>query len=306
MAEQIKDPGIGTKFDKNVRRIINADGSYNVVRRGAPRGFRDVFKYLVDDVSWTKFFLILFSAYILLNLFFTCIYLLVGFENIAGIDPAEGPVFMQAFFFSIQTFTTVGYGTLAPLGVATQSVAAIEAFSGFLSFSLATGLLYGRFSRPTSKLAYADHFVYSKYEDGYSFKFKVTNIRDVVLQDVEAKAICMFNDFNEQGEMSRKFFKLPLTLPHIEIMALTWTLVHKIDEDSPFWQKSPEEIQKMQPEFLILINGYDEIYSERIRSRKSYIVQDIIWNKNFATIFQSRPDGAVEMDVRDLNEVVDE
>lgn len=305
MAEQIKDPGVGTKFDENVRRIINADGSYNVVKKGAAGGFRDVFKYLVE-VSWTKFFIILFSAYVLLNLLFTCIYLIVGFENIAGIDPKEGPVFMQAFFFSIQTFTTVGYGTLAPLGVATQTVAAAEAFVGFLSFSLATGLLYGRFSRPRSKIAFADNFLYSKYEDGYSFKFKLTNLRDVVLQDTEAKVICMFNGVNENGDKTRKFFMLPLTLPHIEIMALTWTLVHKIDEESPFWKKSKEEMMEMQPEFLVLINAYDEVYSERIRARKSYIIQDVIWNKNFKTIFTSRPDGKVEMDVRELNEVIDE
>jgi inward rectifier potassium channel len=305
MGNQIKDPGIGTKFDKNVRRIINADGSYNVIRKGSRRGFRDIFKYLVE-ISWTKFFLILFSGYILLNLLFTFIYLIVGFENIAGIDPHEGPVFFQAFFFSIQTFTTVGYGTLAPLGVATQSVAAVEAFVGFLSFSLATGLLYGRFSRPQSKLAFADHFVFSKFEDGYSFKFKMTNLRDVVLQDVEAKVICMFNKKNEKGEFTRSFYMLPLTLPHLEIMALTWTIVHKIDAESPFWEKSKEDILEMQPEFLVLVNGFDEIYAERTRARKSYIAKDIIWNKNFATIFESRDDGKVEMDVRDLNKTIDE
>lgn len=305
MAEQIKDPGVGTKFDENVRRIILADGTYNVDKKGTPKGIKDVFKYLVE-VSWMKFFLILFSSYIFLNILFTCIYLLLGFENIQGIDPESGPVFFQAFFFSIQTFTTVGYGTLAPLGVGTQTVAAVEAFVGFLSFSLATGLLYGRFSRPQSKMIFADNFLYSKYEDGYSFKFKMTNLRDVVLQDLQAKVICMFNSIDENGEFKRNFFMLPLTLPHIEIMALTWTLVHKIDEESPFWQKSKEEIIQMQPEFLVLVNGYDEIYAERTRARKSYIANDIIWNKNFATVFKSRKDGVVEMDVRDINEVIDE
>jgi inward rectifier potassium channel len=305
MAKQIKDPGIGTKFDENVRRIINADGSYNVIKKGASKGFRDVFKYLIE-IKWSTFFILLFSAYIITNLLFTCIYLLCGFENISGIDPDAGPVFFQAFFFSVQTFTTVGYGTLAPLGLATQAVAAIEAFVGFLSFSVATGLLYGRFSRPRSKLAFAKQFVYSKYEDGHSFKFKMTNLRDVVLQDVEAKVICMFNKKDEKGEFQRSFYMLPLTLPTIDILALTWTLVHKIDDESPFWEKSKVEIEAMQPEFLILITGFDEIYAEQIRTRKSYIIQDILWDKNFATIFKSREDGKVEMDVRDLNKVVDE
>ena len=305
MAKQINDPGVGTRFDENVRRIVNADGHYNVDKKGAPKGIRDAFRYLVD-ISWPKFFLILFTAYIGLNLVFTCVYMILGFKNISGIDPESGPVFFQAFFFSIQTFTTVGYGVLAPLGVGTQTVAAIEAFVGFLSFSLATGLLYGRFSKPRSKLKFADNFVYSKYEDGYSFKFKLTNIRDSVLQDSHAKVICMFNRLNENGEFQRAFYMLPLTLPKIEIMALTWTLVHKIDEESPFWQKNQEEIIEMQPEFLVFIDAYDEIYANRIRDRKSYIVNDIIWNKNFATIFKSRKDGMVQMDVRDLNKVVDE
>ena len=302
---QINDPGIGTKFDQNVRRIINADGSYNVVRKGTRTGIKDIFKYLVE-ISWGKFFLILFSSYILLNLVFTCIYLAFGFENIAGINPEEGPVFFQAFFFSIQTFTTVGYGTLAPLGVGTQSVAAVEAFVGFLSFSLATGLLYGRFSRPQARMLFADHLVYSKYENGYSLKFKLTNHRDVVLQDVEAKVIAMFNEINEQGEFTRRYYQLPLTLPRVEIMALTWTLVHKIDEESPLWNKSQEDIIQQQPEFLVLVNGFDEVYSERTRARKSYIANDIIWNKNFETIFHSKPDGTVHMDVRDINKVIDE
>ncbi|UKN01456.1 ion channel [Paracrocinitomix mangrovi] len=305
MPTEIKDPGIGTQFDKNVKRMINADGSYNVERKGARRGFKDVFKYLLE-ISWTRFFLILFSSYILINILFTFIYLLVGFDNIAGIDPKNGPVFFQAFFFSIQTFTTVGYGTLSPLGVATQSIAAIEAFVGFMTFALATGLLYGRFSRPQSKLMFADNFVYSKFEDGHSFKFKLTNLRDVVLQDVEAKIICMFTIAHENGQSERKFYRLNLTIPHIEILALTWTLVHKIDEDSPFWMKSKEEIINMQPEFLVLVHGYDEVYAERTRARKSYIAQDIIWNKNFDTIFQSRKDGMIEFDVRDLNKVKDE
>ncbi|MEO9532956.1 MAG: ion channel [Crocinitomicaceae bacterium] len=305
MARRIKDPGIGTKFDEKVDRIINADGSYNVVKIGAPRGFRDIFKYLVE-VNWSTFFLILFSGYILLNLLFTFLYMLCGFESIDGVYEGDGSPFLQTFFFSVQTFTTVGYGVLAPITVAAQIIAAVEAFVGFLSFSLATGLLYGRFSRPQSKLIFADHIAYSKYEEGYSLKFKMTNKRDVVLQDVEAKIIVMFNDINENGEWSRQFFMLPLTLPNIQIMALTWTVVHKIDEDSPFWEKSKADIIEMKPEFLVLVNGFDEIYSERTRSRRSYMADDILWNKNFATIFKSRDDGKVEMDVRDINKTIDE
>jgi|TARA_Y100000385_G_scaffold290139_1_gene362020 inward rectifier potassium channel len=305
MPKEIKDPGIGTKIDEKVRRMINSDGSYNVIKKGSTKGIRDIFKYLVE-ISWTWFFTILFIGYIIFNLIFSLIYAYYGAENILGTDPANGPIFFQIFFFSIQTFTTVGYGTLAPLGIATQIIAAIEAFVGFMSFSLATGLLYGRFSRPRSKLMFADNFVFSKYEDGYSFKFKLTNLRDVVLQDVEAKIITMFNKENKAGKLVRTYYEVPLTLPKLDIMALTWTLVHKIDKDSPFWERNKEEIIKQQPEFLIFVNGFDEIYSERTRARKSYVADDIIWNKNFATNFKSLDNGKLVMDVRDLNNVIDE
>ena len=305
MANEIKDPGIGTKIDEKVRRMINADGSYNVIKKGSAKGIRDIFKYLVE-ISWTWFFTILFVGYIIFNLIFSLIYTYFGPENILGLDSENGSVFFQTFFFSIQTFTTVGYGTLAPLGIATQIVASIEAFVGFLSFSLATGLLYGRFSRPRSKIKFADNFVFSKYEQGYSFKFKLTNLRDVVLQDVEAKIITMFNKKNENGQLVRTYYELPITLPKIDIMALTWTLVHKIDEESPFWNKSKEEIISQHPEFLIFVNGFDEIYSERTRARKSYVVKDILWNKNFATNFKSLENGKLLMDVRDLNNVENE
>lgn len=305
MANEIKDPGIGTKIDEKVRRMINADGSYNVIKKGSAKGIRDIFKYLVE-ISWTWFFTILFVGYIIFNILFSLIYTYFGPENILGLDPENGSVFFQTFFFSIQTFTTVGYGTLAPLGIATQIVASIEAFVGFLSFSLATGLLYGRFSRPRSKIKFADNFVFSKYEQGHSFKFKLTNLRDVVLQDVEAKIITMFNKKNENGQLVRTYYELPITLPKIDIMALTWTLVHKIDEESPFWNKSKEEIISQHPEFLIFVNGFDEIYSERTRARKSYVVKDILWNKNFATNFKSLENGKLLMDVRDLNNVENE
>ena len=305
MANEIKDPGIGTKIDEKVKRMINADGSYNVIKKGSTKGIRDIFKYLVE-ISWTWFFTILFAGYIIFNLIFTIIYLYFGSENIVGISAENGPIFFQIFFFSIQTFTTVGYGTLAPFGIATQIVAAIEAFVGFMSFSLATGLLYGRFSRPRSKIKFADNFVFSKYENGYSFKFKMTNLRDVVLQDVEAKIITMFNKENKVGSMVRTYYELPITLPKIDIMALTWTLVHKIDKESPFWGKTKEAIIRKNPEFLIFVNGFDEIYSERTRARKSYVVDDIIWNKNFDTNFKSLDNGKLIMDVRDLNDVIDE
>jgi len=148
--------------------------------------------------------------------------------------------------------------------------------------------------------------VYSKYEDGYSFKFKLANERDSVLQEVEAKAIAMFNQVDDNGEVKRIYYRMPLTLPKIEMMLLTWTLVHKIDEQSPFWNLTQKEIEDLNPEMLIMINGFDDLYSQHTRATKSYITKDILWNKNFATIFSSGKMGKIELDIKDLNQTIDE
>lgn len=127
MATEIKDPGIGTQFKQKTQRIIAQDGSYNLIKRGGQNGFRDVFKYLLE-ISWWWFFTLLFIGYILINLVFAGAYYLIGVEHITGIDPSTSHPFLQCFFFSGQTFTTVGYGALAPTGLPTQILATVEAF----------------------------------------------------------------------------------------------------------------------------------------------------------------------------------
>lgn len=305
MSEEIKDPGIGTQFSRSTKRIINSDGSYNIIRKGTEKGFRDVYKYLTE-ISWTHFFLILFASYVFMNLLFTMAYMICGFDHINGIEGKEGSTFLNAFYFSVQTFTTVGYGVMSPSGPAAQTVAAIEAFVGFLSFALATGLLYGRFSRPTSKLIFSDKLLYSKHRDGYALKIKLVNGRDSVPLDVEARVILTIDEPLENGDITKRYYRLPLELPSVQLMPFTWTLVHKIDEESPLHDMSKEQILNSAPEFLVLIKGYTEVFGQEIHSRKSYTAADLEWNKNFQKIFKPNEDGVIEMDVRDINMTEDE
>ena len=305
MSQEIDDLGIGTKFSKRTKRIINSDGTYNINRLGTRKGIKDVFRYLTT-VSWLKFFLILFLGYIALNVIFTLLYVLCGTEHISGIDPENGHPIIQTFFFSIQTFTTVGYGGMAPMGIATQSVAAVEAFVGFLSFSLATGLLYGRFSRPTSKLMFSDNLLYTKYRDGHGLMLKIANERNSVLLEVEAMLIATFDQMTEDGEIKKRYYRLPLELNRIEMMTFSWTLVHGIDKESPFYGMTEEDFMKAKPEFLVMIKGFSEVFGQYIHSRKSYTEDDMLWNKKFQAIFGPNEEGVMEMDVRNINLTTDE
>lgn len=305
MGNEIKDPGIGTQFKTRTQRVINPDGTYNVIKHGSKRGFRDIFKYMLE-ISWIRFFLILFGGYIGMNLIFTTIYYLFGYHHISGIDPAGTHPFIQTFFFSIQTFTTVGYGGMAPVGVPAQSVATVEAFVGFLSFSLATGLAYGRFSRPNSKIIFSKHVLFSTYQDGYSIKLKLANERDNVLLEVTAKIILTLDYVLPNGEVGKSYYNLPLEIDRVELLPFTWTLVHKIDAESPFWDKDEATIRALNPEFLVLIKGFDETFSQHVHTKQSFVTENMIWGKQFTKIFAPNELGIIEFDINDINLIEDD
>jgi inward rectifier potassium channel len=304
MATEIKDPGIGTQFKQKTQRIIAQDGSYNLIKRGGQNGFRDVFKYLLE-ISWWWFFTLLFLGYILINLVFGGAYYLIGIEHITGIDPSTSHPFLQCFFFSGQTFTTVGYGALAPTGLPTQILATVEAFFGLLSFSVATGIAYSRFSKPNSKIIYSKHVLHTNYQDGKSIKFKLANERNNVLLEVSAKVILTLEKVLDNGDIIKSYYNLKLETDAVELLPYTWTLVYKIDENSPLFNLEQEEIRKLNPEFLILLKGFDETFSQHIRSKRSFVVDDILWDREFAKIFAPNTDGIIEFDVKDINKLLD-
>lgn len=305
MGNEIQDPGIGTGFNSKTKRIINRDGSYNIIKKGSKRGIRDIFKYMIE-ISWPRFFLLLFTGYIVMNLAFTLLYYFCGTHHIVGIDPEGEHPLIQTFFFSVQTFTTVGYGMLSPSGFLTQSVATVEAFVGFLSFSLATGLAYGRFSRPNSKLIFSDAVLHTRHKEGFALMFKLANERDSVLLDVSAKIILTMDKTNSAGVYTKLYYNLPLELNHVELLPYTWTLVHVIDAESPFWNLNQEEIEVLNPEFLVLIKGFDETFSQHVHSKQSFVANDMVWQKKFKKIFRPNEEGVIEFDINDINELVDD
>jgi len=303
MNSEIKDPGFGTGFKYKTKRIVNSDGSFNIIRKGAFVRWQDSYKHLIEK-SWFNFFALLFGTYVVLNLIFTFMYWACGFENISGIEPSRGSEFMQAYYFSVQTFTTVGYGNMAPTGMATQMVSSIEAFVGFLSFSLATGLLYGRFSKPKAKILFSDHALVTPFKNGLkSLQVKLVNARDNVLLDVQAKIIMVMDNEDSNGGIKKSYYSLPLELNALSLMPLSWTIVHPIDKRSPLFELSKEKIQKLNPEIIVLIQGFDEVFSQNINTKKSFVGKNWLWNKKFARIFTSNQQGDIELDLNRINDI---
>ncbi len=301
-----EDLGFGDKYDKNEKRLFNKDGSFNVKKTGVLRGVRDVYIYLIE-IPWGKFIFGLFGVYFILNLFFALIYFSIGIDNLSGAQsgsPAED--FMSCFYFSSQTFTTVGYGTISPLGIAVNLIASIEAMIGLLSFSLATGLLFGRFSRANLKLKFSDNILISDYakNEGKGLMFRVTNRRNTNLLDTSAEVITTTYHIDENGEMKRDYSTLELELSEIKMFPSLWTIVHPINEDSIFAKNSLEELKRRNLEILVLIKSHDETYGQIVHARTSYKGNEIVDNANFLKSSLLNKEGDIKLDINKIGEFV--
>ena len=279
-----QDPGLGERFLSESKRIINKDGSFNVRRVGSDTMIKSSYQFL-RNTSWFIFILLVILTYFMVNALFALSYVLIGVENIRGLVPIDfWEDFLNAFYFSVQTFTTVGYGAMAPMGRATSMVAAVEALTGLLSFALATGLLYGRFSRPSAKLLFSEHALISPHKDHNALMFRVVNRRRNVLMELEAKVLVKLEE-EEDGELKRKFYRLNLENDAIHFFPMNWTLVHPIGAGSPLLGLTSDDLKKKKAEVLILIKGFDDTFSQIVHARTSYTADEIYSGASFDRVF---------------------
>ena len=300
MKKESFDPGLTTQFSGDLRRTINADGSFNVKRTGLR--WRDANPYLMlIDTTWPRFLLIVLLGFMTANLIFAGLYMVVGIEYLKGLESDMSP-FANAFFFSVHTLTTVGYGNVYPEGPWANAISSMEAASGLMLFAIATGLLYGRFSRPSARIVYSKSAVIAPYQDGTSLQFRVANARSNTLMNMEAKVLLMTVDRSD-GELRRNFIDLPLERPQIYFFALTWTVVHPIDSASPFFGKSAEDLARVSAEILILLQGFDDTFSQVVHSRYSYRHDEFVWGAKFAPAFKVDQKGGLVVEVDHIDEM---
>ena len=291
------DPGLTQQYTGPLLRAINKDGSFNVRRRGLHGLAGSVYMHLVN-LSWPRFWGLVALAYLVVNIIFAAIYTLLGPGSLRAAQSDLGlSHFGQAFFFSVHTLTTVGYGDLYPLGLAANVAAAVEAALGLIGFALATGLLFARFSRPNARLVFSDRMVVAPYRDGYSLQFRIANRRSNVLTDVLADMMLMTVEQDAEGQLRRNFVELKLERKKVFFLALTWTVVHPIDESSPLAGKSAADLERLQAEVLILIRGYDDSFTQVVNTRYSYRWEEIQWSARFSPAFDVTPEGHLVLDL---------
>lgn len=296
---ETKDLGFGSKvFGKQVR-MVNTDGMPNVEKLGRPR-FRpyDIYQTLIL-MHWKHFALMVFALYIGINLVFSAAYMAVGVEQLAGMEGKSlWENWLETFFFSAQTVTTLGYGRMAPVGAAASIIAAVESLIGLMGFAVATGLLYGRFSRPEAKILFSSQAVVAPYEGGRGLMIRLANERSSHL--IEAEAV-MTATFTPPGQQNREYERLDLEMDKITFLALSWTLVHPLREDSPIFKMTERDMHEQGFEIIVQIKAFDDSFGTTVYQRRSYTASEVRWGEKFISIIGAN-DRAFTLDLSRISD----
>lgn len=300
MAKKTQDPGFGYNSIKGAKRIINKDGSSNIIHLNRKSNINDLYAYLIS-ISWIRFFFFVFLGYILLNTLFGFVYTMIGIDQIA---PSTGNFFtdfLNGFFFSAQTVTTVGYGGIAPKGLAANLVSTFEALVGLLSFSFITGLLYGRFSKPKASIKFSDAMILREFKEQRALMFRLMNNRKNIMIEPEISITLSISNKDVDGKYKRSFYNLDLERKNIMYLPTIWTVVHTINNDSPLFNYSDAQIIELDAEIYILAQYHEESFSQKVYQLYSYHFNDIKINHKFIRSFSINENGYVELDHKLLN-----
>ncbi len=301
--DEIRDLGFGSVVAGESRhRLLNRDGSFNVSRDGLSFWASLSPYHTLLTMTWLRFISLMTLYYLLVNMLFAFAYMLCGAGALT--TPAEetyGSHFLHAFFFSVHTFATIGYGNISPVGTAANLVVTVEALIGLLSVALLTGVIFARFSRPTAKILFSQHAIIAPYRGINAFEFRLTNARKNQIIELGAKVL--FARFEEQnGKSIRRFYPMTLEREQVTFFPLSWTIVHPIDEQSPLNGMTHDDLHKSNAEFLILLTGIDETFSQTVHTRSSYTADELVWNARFRDIYNRAVDSqTLTIDVRRLD-----
>jgi inward rectifier potassium channel len=279
--------GFGTNATSYGGRLLNKDGSPNIKKTGV--GFFEKFSWFHSMLTMSsfRFFLIILAFYIIVNLIFTTLYFFIGIDKLIGIT-ANSTVekLYEAFFFSTQTFTTVGYGRVSPTGFAINAVSSFQALIGLLSFAVATGLMYGRFSLPKAYIKFSEKALVTPYENITGLMIRLAAFKNTAaLTDVEAK-LTLAMIVEENGKATNQFFNLTLETSKINALALSWTLVHPINEDSPVFGFTAEDFANTKGELIVYIKAFDDTFSNNVIARTSYTFEELAYGYKFTPMYK--------------------
>ena len=291
----------GAVASQSRQRLLNRDGSFNVRRTGL-RFFESISLYhFLLTARWPQFLTLAAAAYVATNAVFAAAYVACGPGALEGPAGDGSPIarFAQAFFFSVQTLATIGYGRVSPAGLAANIIVAVESLVGLLGFAVVAGIGFARFARPNPQLIFSRQAVVAPYRGITGFMFRLANARSSQLVEVEAKV-----SLSRRGaDGRREFYELPLERHRVAFFPLSWTVVHPIDAASPLRSVTAEQLRASDAEFLVLLSGYDETSSATVHVRSSYKAHEVVYDAKFRNILDTSADGVVRIDIRGIHDI---
>lgn len=297
-AARNEELGYTDKYEGRNKRVLNKEGEFNVVQKGVKTG---IFHRLLN-MSWGHFALNVLGFYTVINILFACLYLILDFNGIGfTADYEVQNKFLIASFFSAQTLTTVGYGSLYPLSTTVSIVAGVEALIGLMIFAILTGVMYGRFSKPVSGIVFSKLALIAPYKGGWSFQFRVANSMTNNLINLEASALLSIV-VTEGNRQLRRFQPLALDNNKISYLSINWTCVHPINESSPLWGMTADDFMNGNIEIIVMVQAHNETFGAQVHARSSYTWEEIEWNKRFNLPYYFNANGETVFDLHKLEE----
>jgi inward rectifier potassium channel len=284
--QDLRDLGFGSVVSQESHeRLVNRNGTFNVKRSGLAFGQSFSPYHFMLTIPWWQFFAIAAATYLLANTLFAWAYLASGRDALGAVYAGlEHHTFLRAFFFSVQTLSTIGYGQVFPVGLAANLLVTMESLAGLIGFAIVTGLLFSRFSRPTAKMLFSRHGLIAPYRGITAFEFRVANARRNEVIEVSAKVLLTKFEMVD-AVRTRRYYLLPLERDGVTFLPLTWTVVHPIEAGSPMYGETLESLRASQAEFIVLMSGYDETVAATVNQRTSYTPNEILWGARFANAF---------------------
>jgi len=259
--------------------------------------WRDLYHWLLS-LTWSRFSFFLLGSYLGVNVLFACLYTLVP-GAIAEMRPGS---FLDAFFFSVETLATVGYGHMYPVGLAGHLIATAEILAGMFGMAVVTGLIFVRFSRPTANLAFSRNLVLSNFDGIPTLMMRVANQRHQSMVEVRFRIMLICTETTEEGDEIARFHELPLQVGGVVVFPAAMTIRHRIDEQSPLYGMTAAEMEKNSARFIASVACVDTVVSATVQSQHDYRWQDVRFEERFVEIYTETPDGKWVVDYGRLHE----
>lgn len=263
----------------------------------AGRALEDLYHYLLT-ASWPVLIALIFGFFVLTNLLFA-----VGYYWDGGIENTHSGSFLDMFFFSIQTMATIGYGKMEPITFFSNILVSIEALFGLLGLAIMTGLTFSKFSRPTARVRFTRYAVIGPRDGKTSLQIRMANMRANRIVEAQIHLVFSRMEVTLEGDSIRRFYELPTTRNRSPLFTLSWTAVHPITEDSPFFGHTRESLAQCSPQLVVSITGLDDTFSQTVHARHEFKLEEIVWGACMAGVLVTAPDGSQSIDYTHFDDI---